>query len=65
MTVEELLVEERRWSKLIGTLDSGSYCESASSEYIAAQRILGAVRQLTSMLLEYERAGHKMPRETP
>ncbi len=61
MNVVECVILENKWRTHLRKLDSGSYCEDASSEYIMAQKIVHALKELSNQLLAFERAGYKGP----
>ncbi len=61
ITIEQLLEESRAWDKLRSTMDRGSYCEDAGSDYISASQIKRAYDDLVDKMIKHERNSYKMP----
>jgi len=63
---QDAIGHEREWRKFLlnGNLDSGSYCESPSGDYVAASEIKSLYQQLADKLLAYNRAGRPLPKKS-
>ena len=58
------LHRERAWRKLMGTMDCGSYCESAATDAKSAGDIRQLYASLSAALMSHERNGFKFPGAT-
>lgn len=52
--IDYVIAQERKWSDLLDKQDSGSYCESPSSEHDKVLSVWRNWRNLLSAMMAYE-----------
>lgn len=60
--LKHALEKEQKWREHLSSQDTGSYCENASPEALAASKVRRAYQGLVDVLLEHQRSGYRSPK---